>query len=1167
MLASLFNKGVSSPIESPSLYSASPLSLVNTESDNISKEKVNNFPLYGSNDISHFNFDKNDFRILVLEDTGHLYSTDRYYVLYDSDLEKAKLKAKKAQHDRELSGRTRPDNNSRKLNDSQRNKKPVEAIEDLARQHFYDKSDIRVIAGYLFGSSFKAKSKQTSRIHCEPQDKKLNKKLRNKTLAVRAYHFDANFEDSLINRQKTGASDVINASSQSLKASSSLNFNTDIFDRNKSAQSLHTEPQAITQNDITEEMWTADPATKIDHDFGSKNNTPIGICIVLPFSAKEFTQTVGANFQDFENWLYELQDLTLKYLKRYYSRQVSSSGAKTKHLLKPDSWYGNNDKPKSTNNRSHEYFMVDDIQGNKIYFNEYILQDQFESESVFLNYYHRINFFMNTPRVITGMPTFEKLLKFNFIPQATSTTSPKSLVKKPSKRLLFLLFCKEVRNWLTIHDSVGDKSCKFLSTLLSLIYPIREQLVNSRPSNKKRKIIRLVFYSESDPVINSLMNILSCFLPDVIFHYDVLTETEFNNSKSNFQNKLCEKKSNSEPSQKLKSWPASNTTHSKTLSISDPKQQKIPEDESAVDTSYESIDGGTQRPTVKNTLPSLDLSAIDKFDAETKQNSRPTTPYPYNLPPSPVISKISKGLRLSSPKSIPTAQASTYDTISVYSSQSENSSYKSDFDQFSYFPRSNSITSNNNMIIQPSSRITSRSSSFIQHEDDLISRMREPRRRLVKTISVADLTQKSIRASNSSLNKGRLFSKKMDLLQRTPTALLNINAKKYSTLSEQSGTSAGKNENENKPDFSSLNISKIRNTKNVNDSNKIVALENERFMKDYIYDMMLGPQIETDIDLELGVLAVDAEGERSQIINEYSEEYLYEDNNDFEISLPGDQKDGALEYEMNSEKYLNDDEFGKIILPSSEIYLPPLVGASREFIPEFTVQTLKKNDNIKASIIDAMKKDLFHNNFIDKCYDNPSYCHEGDPTGKRSITKTYYVNLMTREIQEFEIILKIPVAKQAKIVPNNDSTTPKGISVGLTQTESNLLNEGLGVYGGFNENSFSPVANLSRSINTHLRHSSVFSMSSTSSSSASSSPHQSPSPIRSSASILSLFDFGNSYLTNNNPFNFQDKDFVLIGNRIMDEQGRLCSKELQGSINEMDLILNIIANYQDDVDL
>lgn len=1239
MLASLFNKSISSsPIELPSLYSVSPLSLSNTESDIIVHQKLNNFPLYGTNEVLHFAFDKNDFRILVLEDTGNILSNDRYYVLYDSEIEKNKFL------------------------DDRKNSSLSRAQQQRFHENLYDTKEIKLIAQYLFGSSFQGELKQTSRIHSEPED--LRKSLKNKTLVVRTYHFDANFEDTLLaSKKKPQAPTPSPSTSPIIKTNVPVpEFRTDIFDDTKSSpgsgassysrlQKLQYCGNSPVDDAVDNEKahgWTAEPATKIDHDFSSKNNTPIGICIVLPFSSEELTQTIGANYQEFDKWLYEIQDLTLKYLKKYYALQVEGNMKETTKAglassIIPKSFFGTQlskyqkepsessldagsikTRNKKSNSKSKfRFFKVDNAQRNKIHFNRLLLQTNFETEKVFLNYFHRINIFLNTPRIITGITSLEKLLKINLLASNTNTTSsnssPKTSNKKP-KNILFLQFCKEIRHWLTIHDSMysAKSGAKFLPTLLALLYPLRQHLIESKPANKKTKIVRVVFAAQNDVVINSLLSILSNFLPDVIFKYDILSESEYNGLKDTLikeeSSTLTKPNLNSKSSvHQLSTTASNNSQYDDTHTVNSappPTDLKSGIPEEAVDTSSDSIE---IRPLGKKNLPPLDLSktesriseaASEYSRSDSRSSSRPHTPYLLHnfAPPSPIISK-NRGLALSSPKSIPITQTSTYDSFSAYSSQSESSSYKSlnDFENFSYFVRSGSISSNNNNCFPSNPRSglnSSRSSSFVQHNEDetrlpkfFSGSSNEPtRRRLQKTLSVTDLTQKSIRASNSSASKAKLFSKKIDLIKRTPTAILKINFQKYSCLNNLKSTDNGNlkpsysranssdgvsvqsfQTNDQEEGFSTiLDISKPRRNGKEDKLNRMVLLENSKSMKNYIHDIMVKQNIDSRYDSHTSVLNVSFDT-KSLLRDEYDDAYVY---NQTDVA-----NDAAGNYESElSKKYLNNDAlYGRITVPGSEIDLPPLVGISMDFIPEFTIQAVKKSENIKQLIVTAMKHDLFHNEYIDKCVSGSNVSqNELDldfGTDKKSITKTIFVNLATREINEFEIVLKqnsqdkpgkydtsLATHKHSEPIISSSSLASSGITT--PEQEINSYNSVINI----------PKLNMSignQGSGSHVRHSSIFSMSSLSSSSPGSSSHysQSSSPIKASPSILNLFDFSNNYLTNNNPFTFQGKDFVLMGNKVFDEQGKLCAKDLQSLIQEMETILNVFANVHDDADV
>lgn len=927
MLANLFNKNISSsPIESPSQFQTSPLSLNgNIDVESLNSKKVNNVALFGAKDVMSFKFDKSDFRILVLQDTGNILSTDRYFVLYDSD--------------------------SERLRDRNRTNKAINMTTRVRHEPVCDPKEVRKIAQYLFGSSFQGETKQTSRIHCEPQD--LGNDLKNKTLAVRTYHFDANFEESLLEMKRrasaTSANDPVPSYKVPSKYSSTPEFRTDVF--SPADKSL---------------SWNIEPSTKIEYDFSSKNNTPIGICIILPFTSHVLGETLGANHQEFEKWLYELQDLTLKYLKKYYSLQVEN-----KNITKF--------KPR--------YFKVDHFARNKIHFNKFILQSNFESEKVFQNYYLRINIFLNTPRIISGIINLEKIL------QVTDNQLKSQL-------------CKEIRHWLTIHESQNKSlSSRFLATVLALIHPIRHQLVENRPADRKKQVIRVVFSAQNDVVINSLLFIISCFLPDVVFKYSVLEEQEFTHLQQ-FKKR-----------------------HGEAMSSDSAKEFGKTSDSSFVDkdTSFDK-DLSLETTFPQPRKPELHIEPSHVSHSRSSSIVKPGTP--SYTPISPLLSK-TRGLALSSPKSIPMTLTNTFDCLSVYSS-SDASSLKS-FADYDFPVRSGSISSG---------RMNSRSSSFIGED------AKDTRKKLIKTFSVADLTLKSIRSRRT---------KALELMKRSSTSINKINIK---------------------PRVSEF-------------SHRVVAVENKHGTRNYIKNVMFNCKFTTLYDAATKGLEVKGD-------------------------VDFDDYDSAFDYTADPEEspYVNndysrlEDRYGKIVIPSVPIRLPPLVGVSPDFIPEFTIQAVRKDDNLKSLIFTAMKQDLFHNLYIDKCV-------KSNLEESYTISRTLYINSTTREINDFEILLK-PF----------DHDVPSIVDIPAT---------------------------------LHGRNSSVFSISSSGSPASS----YSGSPSVTASSLLGIFDFNSSHLTNNNPFAFEGNDFVLMGNRVVDSLGKLYCKNMSSGISEMEAALNGLANLHD----
>lgn len=755
----------------PLLYGLSPLPL----SDLDEPPPRVKYQLHGSSNVSYTHFPKSEFRILVIQDTGDVLN--RFLALYDLRLE-----------------------------------------QESSKQSGY-KKEIETIAHYLFGLLFQTELKQTLRIHCEPSAKLLA----NKTLVIRTYHFNANYEDALI---KKGSNASPKAAPQKYRARKTPNGGLDV-------------------------SWTAFPATKIDHDFGASGNLPIAICFILPFDSHQMPSTVGSNFQEFEKWLYEVQDLTLKYLKKYYYDQAVA---------------------KST----MKNFTVDSVMANKIHFRRLILQPVFLAEKVLTNYYNRLRIFLNSPRLVTGLLRFEALTS--------------------SKNQVYQALCREVRNWMVVHDSgrYSKDRLSFLAQLLGVIYPLRYEF--GSPSDKRKRVLRLVFHEENEAVITCLMTIIAAFLPDWVLKYERLTDEQFRVS----QNRIAIKGPR-------------NIGHK--LQILDLSTYSL--DESALRSPTSAKRGDGELPE-RLELPRTLLKSSQRLN-------------PLWL-----------GRVISSPKAIPTNQAALVNSNAEIISVSESSLVAScALDEFSVGKAS--------FLEEYTPQKSSRSSSFLQDSDFF------GERKLSRNLSIADLTQKSIRGGSA------FKSSQTRMFQRTPTLISSI---KGNLVGRLQNTVSGLSMNEK--------------AKNVH----IVAVENPKRIKQEMYQLMY-----EEVDYQAvsgGAVEVFVEG--------VSQSFDGEKADDMEYVCESVNSENRILKEVLG---LPEEHRYKVHVPSSDIHLPPIVGQVLDFIPEFAIQTVKSPLE-RNTVYDIIKQDLFHNQYIDELLE------QGDAKGT-PVSTLFYVDLYSQEILKYEV--------------------------------------------------------------------------------------------------------------------------------------------------------------------
>lgn len=1307
MLASLLKKAKSSPVEQISAYSASSLNLEPTDLNEIinQRQKSNNFPLLGTTDVHHFKFSKLNFRILVLEDTGNLLSYDRYYVLYDSDIENRRQAI--------VSLSSCSSKNSRN------------------EGKMYNQKEIKQLAQYLFGSGFQGELKQTSRIHCEPKD--LGNNFKNKTLVVRTYHFDANFEYSQMkktlrldiddnfnnyhsNFHLTQRNASLSSKGNTVKSVTKLNVDNDpnLISIHNSASPSHADfhPNISSiaaqdkkskhignhiDNDDDIKNWDIEPSTKIDFDFGSKNNTPIGICIVLPFSSDELFQTVGTNYAEFEKWLYEIQDLTLKYLKNYFHLQAEYSLDNSNYSM-----YGNFSSSSSVtedknltdqqkqNMKMHanRYFKVDNKQLKKIHFNKLLLQKNFEHECVFNNYYNRINIFMNTPRIITGITHLEKNLKLHFLKDSETLGN---LLDSSTNldAILYKGLCKEIREWLAIQDlSNTNHESYFLATLLSLLLPIRKKLVNGKPADKKKQVVRLILAGNNDTVSYRLLSILSCFLPDVIFKFDILNEKEFdkirdevNDNDSVASHEILETSESSVDSVKLSknlmllssnssqkvNFSKENTHNDSGISSHNLATKSLLDKSSdsliserylnstdAVDSLKTMSLENNSKESVASTCNSIKTNLTEKSNtlssSSTMSNNSITNGYkPYTTSNKhPMVPRTrGSGLCLMSPKAIPFVTTTTgYSNLFL-----DNGFYGSSAKSFGSYGCSNNdhstaYISGNNLNANCGRKVSEpnilKNNGSISKESRIQLSLSQPsfdnttlKPSFKRVMSVTDLTQTSMNSTNAEI-KSRL--KKINFITRSPTAILKIHMFKYSSFkSKKNNLDCGLNrkeakycklktglgivskgiDNSNEPMKGMVSsnhvIDKERNAneseqetinsiinieeKRNNEINRILSIDNENYMKEIIEKIMYNSDdIEMTIDEKFNAAIVSLKSDINEdphneqvkeqfLFDDYSSHNLLNQSSSSKLSIinaNNDDKQSAV----NSSKSQNDftdelflgnyfsseNDYGNLLLPSTEIPLPPIVGITNEFFPEFSIQIVNnKLDSIKNKIRVVMKQDLFHNEFVDKCMNN---CEKDMP-----ILRTIFVNIDSKEISELE--LKLSLGDNECCCQNQecDSNISRGSTIANNHVNNNnatLEQNESGSYSSlfsflkpssYNNNTISSTRNSRSSgmISSSSSSDGSYSLSQSSSSvhqqSQSTSEISNRPPLISNRSVLSLFDFSKAS-SKMGKFVFEGKKFSLLDEKIFEEKrGLVCNNKIDlGNIVKMDNILKKLAS-------